>query len=30
MIAIGSSKEILGLARENNLGTAFLKLVREK
>ncbi len=30
IIAIGSSKEILGLARENNLEKAFLKLVKEK
>ena len=30
IIAIGSSKEILGLAKENNLATAFLKLVKEK
>ena len=30
IIAIGSSSEILGLAKENNLAKAFLKLVKEK
>ena len=30
IIAIGSSGEILDLAEENNLATAFLKLVKEK
>ena len=30
IIAIGSSKEILGFAKENNLEAAFLKLVKEK